>query len=392
MRACPPARTARRPWVDRVAGYIGDPVVRLRFLKALAPAPEASSGNRWRQPKRLAFLTLVVLAAALAAGMILSSVWPSRLGASVPARPALAPPPAAPVLATKARAVADVWLVEKTGEAETYSNGLRIDNHFLVATHRRCYLAFPAQGGPAARRTEVAGIVFHTTESRQAPFEARENGALKRIGESLLEYVRRKQAYNFVIDRFGRVFRVVDEDQAANHSGFSVWADTSWFYLNLNESFLGISFEAASPTAQREAPISPAQVRSAAMLIEMLRCRYRIPAANCVTHAQVSVNPANMRVGLHVDWASGFPFEELGLPDNYAAALPSVWAFGFDDEESFPAGAPIQAGAGDAATILARQAIGGGWRLAEYKKRLRQRYRERLSQVRRDRPHGSQPE
>ena len=121
---------------------------------------------------------------------------------------------------------------------------------------------------------------------------------LKKIGESLLEYVRRKQAYNFVIDRFGRVYRVVAEDQAANHSGYSVWADENWFYINLNESFLGISFEAASPPSQREPQISPAQVRSAAMLIEMVRCRYHIPASNCVTHAQVSVNPANMRGGL----------------------------------------------------------------------------------------------
>jgi N-acetyl-anhydromuramyl-L-alanine amidase AmpD len=45
---------------------------------------------------------------------------------------------------------------------------------------------------------------------------------LKRIGESLLAYVRRKQAYNFVIDRFGRVYRVVPESDAANHAGNSI--------------------------------------------------------------------------------------------------------------------------------------------------------------------------
>src|ERR1019366_1882159 len=105
------------------------------------------------------------------------------------------------------------------------------------------------------------------------------------IGESLLECVRRRQAYNFVLDRFGRVYRVVPEDEAANHSGNSAWADENWFYVNLNESFLGISFEAASPappraTAQNEAGIGPAQVRSAAMLIEMLRHRYQMPASN----------------------------------------------------------------------------------------------------------------
>ena len=73
----------------------------------------------------------------------------------------------------------------------------------------------------------------------------------------------------------------------------------------------------------------PAQVRAGGMLVEMLRSRYRIPAANCVTHAQVSVNPSNMQAGYHTDWAFGFPFEQVGLPDNYTQDLPSLWAFGF---------------------------------------------------------------
>lgn len=141
---------------------------------------------------------------------------------------------------------------------------------------------------------------------------------LQRIGESLIEYVQRKRAYHFLIDRFGRVYRVVAETDAANHAGFSVWADESSVYVNLNESFLGVSFEAETQPGQMQPSVSPAQVRAAAMLTEMLRSRYAIPAANCVTHAQVSVNPSNMRVGYHTDWASSFPFEELGLPDNYA--------------------------------------------------------------------------
>ena len=150
MRACPPFAQPPPAVGGRVAGYIRDPVMRLRFLKALAPAPEASSAERWRGPKRLAFLMLAVLAAALAAGMIchrfrLPGWGPRHLLAML-----RQPPPAAPAPATKIRAVADVWLVEKTGEAETYSNGLRIDNHFLVATHRRCYLAFPAEGASRA--------------------------------------------------------------------------------------------------------------------------------------------------------------------------------------------------------------------------------------------------
>jgi hypothetical protein len=228
--------------------------------------------------------------------------------------------------------VAPVWQVEKAGDSEVYSNGLRIDTRFTVLNHPRLYLAFPRDGnhssGPIPRSQPV-GIVYHTTESQQAPFVAQDNRVLMRLGESLLEYVRRERAYHYLIDRFGRVYRVVAESDAANHAGYSVWADDKWLYVNLNDSFFGVSFEAQSHPGQAEGVASPAQIRAAAMLTEMLRSRYQISAENCVTHAQVSVNPSNMQVGYHTDWAAGFPFEALGLPDNYELALPSLWAFGF---------------------------------------------------------------
>ena len=56
---------------------------------------------------------------------------------------------------------------------------------------------------------------------------------------------------------------------------------------------------------------------------------------NCVTHAQISVNPSNMHIGSHTDWAGTFPFAALGLPDNYAVALPSLYAFGFEYDDVF---------------------------------------------------------
>jgi len=284
-------------------------------------------------------------------------------------------------------AVANVWLVEKKGESETYSNGLQIDIHFSTSTHHRSYLAFPAGGGAPVNRDGPVGIVFHTTEGHQAPFEASANGELKRIGESLLEYVRRKQAYNYVIDRFGRVYRAVPEDEAANHSGNSAWADQNWSYVNLNESFLAVAIEAASPQKEEDARINPAQVRSAAILVEWLRSRYRIPASNCVVHAQVSVNPAAMLVGLHVDWATGFPFEGVGLPDNYALPLPAVWAYGFECDADFTgrAGPRMLAGIEAARAILARRAADNGLTPEEYRTRLRQRYHQMRAAVTRTR-------
>src|SRR5207237_9236146 len=109
-------------------------------------------------------------------------------------------------------------------------------------------------------RSKPAGIVFPTTESPQAPLEERQTGRLKLIGKSQIEYARRKRAYHFVIDRFGRVYRVVEESGVANHAGYSVWSDQEWLYVNLNESFLGVSFEAQTESGE----VNPVQVRAAA--------------------------------------------------------------------------------------------------------------------------------
>jgi N-acetylmuramoyl-L-alanine amidase len=367
-----------RPWVEQIAGLIGDPVKRLRFLRAAAPLAEAGKRQRWFRWSRMAPL----LAAALAAPIfILLTHATVRV-----------PPPPPPIVISPDRnpgitsAISNVWQVENSGNFEVYSNGLRIDNTYAVSHKPRSYLAFPVDGvGRPAQRAEPAGIVFHSTESQQAPFEAGHNDTLKRIGESLLDYIRRRRCYHFLIDRFGRVYRVVAEADAANHAGYSVWADDRWLYVNLNESFLGISFEAQTGHGQGQMEITEAQGRSAVMLTEMLRARYRIPAANCVTHAQVSVNPSNMRAGYHVDWASHFPFRELGLPDNYAIALPSVWAFGFECDAGFlyDASGELRRGAEVAAKVLNQRAAAAGLRPAEYRKRLQQQYRLRLAAVRR---------
>src|SRR5262249_45837590 len=144
----------------------------------------------------------------------------------------------------------------------------------------------------------------------------------------LLLFVRNKRAYHYVIDRFGRVHRIVDEADTANHAGNSIWADPEWVYVDLNRSFLGIAFEARMSADQP--PINPGQVHAARILTEIVLSKYNLPAANCITHAQVSVNPTNMLIGWHIDWVDKFPFKEVGLPDNYGQPLPSIYLFGFD--------------------------------------------------------------
>jgi len=60
-------------------------------------------------------------------------------------------------------------------------------------------------------RSGPAGIVYHTTESNIAPFDEEHSVRLRRVGRWMLEYVRDNRSYHFVIDRFGRVHRIVRE-------------------------------------------------------------------------------------------------------------------------------------------------------------------------------------
>ena len=355
--------------IERRAERIPDPVERLRYLR------EATDRSRPGQPRHMwnrvapAVLALAVVPLGSDAHLRV------RLNATA-AGPALlhrSPTPAPPV-----------WLVEQTSEFEVYSNGLRIERRFEVAHEQRSYQLIGRASGETvgALRTQPAGIVFHTTESDQAPFEAEQNHNLKRIGRELLLYIRNKRAYHFVIDRFGRVHRVVVESDTANHAGHSVWADGRWVYLNLNGSFLGIAFEAQ--THSKEQPITQAQLHAAKVLVDMLRDKYNLSPENCVTHAQVSVNPDNMQIGWHIDWGTGFPFEQLGLPNNYEHPNPGLSVFGFEYNENYrkSTSPDLWRGLALAEEQMRESAAEHGLKLAEYRRLLHKKYREQISALR----------
>jgi hypothetical protein len=353
------------------ARRIGDPVQKLRYLRRAAHLAPARSGRRHRSHawRAAAFGMVLVLLAVRSASD--ATVHRST-------QPVL-PSPSAP-----AGAIREVWLVESQKGYEIYSNGLRVENRFAIANRVRSFVAFDRRvpgTPPGMTGTDPAGIVFHTTESHSAPFEPGQNRALKRAGEALLEFVRDKRSYHFVIDRFGRVHRVVLESDAANHAGYSVWADEKWIYLNLNSSFLGVSFEGETEHAHDR--ITPAQIHAGKILTEMLRSKYHLGAGNCVTHAQVSVNPDNLHLGYHTDWAGNFPFEEIGLGNNYAQAIPGLYLFGFEYDPVFvnATGAPLWKGLALAEERLREEATVEGLTVAEYKRILRKRYREKLAAV-----------
>ena len=319
--------------VEWRARSFSDPAERLQFLQQ-----KVGARNGRRRPfTRLPVITTTLGLTLAGVGLMLDGRRSLGLAipfvlASAPATPRVPVSPPAIARTTPAATVPHVWQVEANQQFDLYSNGLRIENRFKTGTETRSYLAFSriqAEGPHTERRDNPAGIVFHTTESHLAPFEEAQNRMLKRDGEGLLAYVSHNHSYHFVIDRFGRVFRIVRETDYANHAGNSIWADQNWIYVNLNQSFFGVAFEARSQSEPGGLPVNAAQVHAARTLTEMLRAHYGIPSDNCVTHAQVSINPALKRAGYHTDWAANLPFHDLGLGDNYTHPLPSVTLFGF---------------------------------------------------------------
>jgi hypothetical protein len=306
--------------VERRAVEIDDPVERLRYLRRAMKAPEAR--KRRRGSATLALLILPLLVGLTPARIQSIESIPTVLHAEAP------PPP------VWDEDIANVWRVEANKSAEVYSNGLRIELAYATANRPRSRFPIYPTDGSAPKQFGAApvGIVYHTTESHLAPFEEEATRRLKQLGQNLLSSLREAHSYHYLVDRFGRVFRVVEESQAAYHAGFSVWADSAGVYLNLNDSFLGVAFEGQTGAIDE---VTPAQITSAKMLTDMLRSRYQIAAGNCVTHAQVSVNPENMRIAAHTDWAGRFPFAELGLPNNYDVPVPSVYVFGFGYDPAF---------------------------------------------------------
>ncbi len=277
----------------------------------------------------------------------------------------------------------EIWLVEERSGSEAYSHGLRIDTRFAVSNWKRSYPVFSHDGWQdntwrLHTATEPVGIVYHTTESHLAPFDRHHNGRLRRLGRWLLEYVAKQKAYHFLIDRFGRVYRVVEETDAANHAGHSVWADQAGLYVNLNSSFLGVAFEAQSEPA---AALTPAQISAGRQLTELLRSKYGIRPENCLTHAQVSVAPSMRRVGNHLDWGESFPFEDIGLPDNYAQPLAAIHRFGFRYTAEFleVTGPRFWKGLLLGDELLRQDAAAVGLGPGEYRNQLQGKYRKMVA-------------
>jgi hypothetical protein len=360
-------RLIPRNFIEHRAGNIKDPVERLRYLQRTMGRTERAPSGQTRKLPSLGLALLLVC-------LLIPGYKSSSVRASFPLQPALHVSDTLP----------NVWRVDQTRDFETYSNGLRIDDRYTTPSQKRLFYPVYRRGAsdvePSEWRSEPAGIVYHTTESDQARFTEEQNARLKRIGKAVIGVVQQNHSYHFLIDRFGQVFRIVPESDMANHAGYSVWADSAVIFVNLNSSFLGITFETQTQRGDLSSA-NPAQIHAARILTEMLRAKYHIPQSNCVTHAQVSVNPDNMLIGYHTDWAGNFPFLEIGLADNYAEPPPSIYAFGFDYDPVFvhATGVRLWQGLALAEDQMQTQAAARGIPVSLYRAILQKKYKEVLA-------------
>ncbi len=366
----------RAPFLELRASHISDPLERLKFLRY---QQVARARARWRLPR-----PAIVLASAL---LCLVAVIPFPIisdARPTPIRPNLAMRP--PI--EESGAFPQVWPIEKAADHETFSNGLRVENRYVAeAKPRGAFRVFPAEDPQAQMGTLLtapAGIVFHTTESDELPFDPSENRTLQRVSAELLSFVRRHRSYHFLIDRFGRAFRIVPESDVAFHAGESAWADHRYLYLDLNRSFLGVAFETRTRPGEDTAGLTAAQIGTARELTEMLRSRYRIEAADCVTHAQVSLNPGHELLGWHTDFGASFPFTAAGLPDNYALPPAALYLLGFRYDSAFrqATGPRIEKGLTMADSLVESKATALGLSPGRYRGLLRRRYRDVLARER----------
>jgi len=428
------ARTACSHWLGKElansAASIRNPVVKLRFLRdvidhqrhlprtfkfmVLRPLRRAvlrvhsflTDGSHATHQSLTALTTRIAIAGLSCFAIVMSAYSIGTQTNNPRATPsqviALAPPPSAPPPGTsidlpaplapvaeslpadaQGLAPTTIWRADHGSNWELYSNGLRIETTYTVAGEPRRYrIHAREQGLQPTVHTKPVGILFHISESDLWPLDAGFNKQLRKSSTALLKYVKEQRAYNYVIDRFGRVYRIVDDETRANHAGNSVWANGEDVYLDLNSSFLGISFESRWEQG-RALPITRAQLVAGRNLTNYLRQRFAIAPEMCATHGLTSVSPRQHLIGYHTDWARGFPFTDFGLPDQYALPPASIalFGFGYDDDlkqrvgEGWP-------GLDLADTVLANQAQDSGVSIETLRAQRRSLYTQWAKEVR----------
>jgi N-acetyl-anhydromuramyl-L-alanine amidase AmpD len=271
------------------------------------------------------------------------------------------------------------FFVAKEDGYEKWSNGCVISTKYETDNHPRAYYTIPrgSETDGEQKSNKIVGIVYHTPESFMVDFVSDNNKAIQSSSRALIEFVQRRKSYNYMINRIGEIYRIVRDDQTANHAGESLWADGQNTYVLLNESFIGVCFESKFEGASSLNEIlTLSQIRSGRLLTDVLRTKYNIDDANCTTHGLVAVDPDKMLIARHHDWVRFFPFEAMGLSDKYKIQPPNMTDYGFTYDEDVMAklGNKLWAGATTAGAEFNRRAEEAGVTADDLRRKFRDRY------------------
>src|SRR5262245_11500624 len=169
-----------------------------------------------------------------------------------------------------------VWQVEKKDDFERYSNLAIIKTNYEIDSRRRGYYLIPrnSQTEDNQLRRDIVGIVYHTPASHIKLFTVDNNVTIQKGTEGLIAFIRANKSYHYLIDPFGVIYRIIKDEEVAFHAGHSVWSDKDNIYVGLNESFIGVCFE-----AETNAQLTEAQLISGRLLTNILRSKYKIDDA-----------------------------------------------------------------------------------------------------------------
>ncbi len=117
--------------------------------------------------------------------------------------------------------------------------------------------------------SEIRYIVLHTTEAEAT---------------SALAKLRKRGEIHYMIDRQGQVYKIIEENRIARHSGRSLWQGRP----RVDEVSIGIEM-----VGFHNKPLEAAQERSLANLLRELKNRYHITDEKILTHSMVAYGVPN---------------------------------------------------------------------------------------------------
>ncbi len=118
-------------------------------------------------------------------------------------------------------------------------------------------------------RSSTQFIILHTTE-----------GSAKGSGEKLARY----GEAHYMIDKLGRIYRVIDRKRVAYHCGRSMWSGRT----SLDSCSIGIEM-----VGNHNQDLSAAQYRALRELLNELKRIYKIPDNRILTHSMVAYGTPN---------------------------------------------------------------------------------------------------